>query len=149
MFLVHFSYLKNYIQEYEPKIMIDKTFLVKFLKFGIVGGSGVFVDFGVTWLLKDIFRVKKYIANSIGFIIAASTNYILNRIWTFCSNNPDVFTEYLSFFIFFLIGLGLNNLVIFILTDLKYQVNFYVAKIFATATVFIWNFLMNYFITFA
>ncbi len=129
--------------------MIDKAFLVKFLKFGIVGGSGVFIDFGVTWLFKDIFRVKKYIANSVGFITAASTNYILNRIWTFCSNNPDVFSEYLSFFIISVIGLGLNNLVIFILTDLKYKVNFYIAKIFATAVVFIWNFLMNYFITFA
>lgn len=129
--------------------MIDKAFLLKFLKFGIVGGSGVFVDFGVTWLFKDVFKVKKYAANSIGFITAATTNYILNRIWTFCSENPNILKEYLLFFVISILGLGLNNLTIYVLTDLKYKMNFYVAKLFATGVVFLWNFLMNYFITFA
>ena len=34
-------------------MIIDKLFILKFLKFGVVGFSGVFVDFGITWLFKE------------------------------------------------------------------------------------------------
>ena len=35
----------------------------QFLKFCIVGGSGVFVDFGITYLCKEWLRHNKYVAN--------------------------------------------------------------------------------------
>ena len=59
----------------------------QFLKFCIVGGSGVFVDFGITYLCKEWLRLNKYVANSLGFLCASTTNYILNRIWTFHNEN--------------------------------------------------------------
>ena len=62
----------------------------QFLKFCIVGGSGVFVDFGITYLCKEWLRLNKYVANSLGFLCASTTNYILNRIWTFHNENPDI-----------------------------------------------------------
>jgi len=49
---------------------LNKTLGIKFLKFGVVGGSGVIVDFFFTWLLKEKFKVHKYLANAIGFTIA-------------------------------------------------------------------------------
>ena len=70
--------------------------LLKFIKFCAVGGSGVIVDFSLTYLCKEKFRLNKHLSNSIGFMIAASSNYILNRIWTFGSLNQDIKTEYLS-----------------------------------------------------
>lgn len=39
----------------------------QFIKFCIVGGSGVFVDFGITYLCKEWLKFNKYIANSLGF----------------------------------------------------------------------------------
>ncbi len=48
--------------------------IVQFIKFCLVGGSGVFVDFGITWFFKEICRINKYIANSIGFVCAATRN---------------------------------------------------------------------------
>lgn len=62
----------------------------QFLKFCIVGGSGVFVDFGITYLCKEWLRLNKYVANSLGFLCASTTNYILNRIWTFHNENPTL-----------------------------------------------------------
>jgi len=56
--------------------MIDKIFLLKFIKFCAVGFSGMVIDFGTTWLLKERARVNKYIANSAGFVLAATSNYI-------------------------------------------------------------------------
>ena len=71
---------------------IDKLFILKFIKFGVVGFSGVFVDFGITYLCKEKIKINKYVSNAIGFICAATSNYILNRIWTFESENADVGT---------------------------------------------------------
>lgn len=119
----------------------------KFLKFCIVGGSGVLVDFGLTYLCKERWKLNKYLANSIGFTTAATTNYILNRIWTFASHNKEIVREYLSFFIISIIGLLINNLIIWLLND-KIKVNFYLAKVGAIAFVTFWNFIMNYLFTF-
>jgi len=127
---------------------LSREFLLKFLKFGIVGFSGVFVDFGVTYVCKEWIKIQKYVANSIGFIAAASSNYILNRIWTFKSQNPDVATEYTEFFVISLVGLGLVNLIVWLLHG-KLKWNFYLSKLFAIGVVTIWNFLANYYITFA
>jgi len=127
--------------------MIDKVIFLKFLKFCIVGFSGMIIDFGTTWLLKEKLKVNKYIANSCGFILAASSNYFWNRIWTFQSENNHIGSEYLSFFTISLIGLCLNNLIIWILSD-KLKWNFYLSKIIAIGIVTLWNFGMNFFFTF-
>lgn len=82
----------------------------QFLKFCIVGGSGVFVDFGITYLCKEWLRLNKYVANSLGFLCASTTNYILNRIWTFHNENPDITGQYLRFLGIAAVGLVINNL---------------------------------------
>lgn len=130
------------------KITFDKIFLLKFLKFGVVGGSGVIVDFFFTWLMKEKFHVQKYIANAIGFIIAASTNWFLNRIWTFKSENPDMLLEYSQFIGISLVGLVINSAVLWMLTD-KLKINFYISKLGAIAVTTVWNFFANYLFTFA
>ena len=127
---------------------LSRAFLLKFLKFGIVGFTGLFVDFGTTYVCKEWLKIQKYIANSIGFIVAASSNYILNRVWTFKSQDPNIALEYTEFFIISLIGLAINNFILWVILT-KFKINFYLAKLFAIAVVTVWNFLANYFITFA
>ncbi|MBU1013524.1 MAG: GtrA family protein [Bacteroidetes bacterium] len=127
---------------------LSKTFYFKFLKFGLVGFSGLLIDFGVTYLFKEVFKVQKYLANAIGFMMAASSNYFLNRIWTFKSTNPNIAFEYSEFIVISLIGLGINTLILWLLVS-KYKLNFYLAKVFAIAVVTVWNFLANAFITFS
>jgi putative flippase GtrA len=127
---------------------LSRTFLVKFIKFGIVGFSGVFIDFGVTYVCKEWLKIQKYIANSIGFTIAASSNYILNRTWTFRSNDPDIASEYTEFLVISLVGLGIANLIVWLIHS-RLKQNFYLSKLFAIGMVTIWNFFANYYITFA
>jgi len=126
---------------------IDKFLIYKFLKFAVVGFSGVFVDFGITFLCKEKIKLNKYVSNAIGFVCAATSNYILNRIWTFQSTNEDVATEYGSFMIVSAIGLGINSLTLYILTD-KLKWNFYFSKIFAIGVATLWNFFANLLFTF-
>jgi putative flippase GtrA len=114
----------------------------------MVGISGMVIDFGFTSFFKEIMTFKKYISNSIGFTAAATSNYFFNRIWTFHSINPDITFQIVKFFIIALLGLLINNIIVYYFTDLRFRINFYVSKGFATLTVFFWNFTLNYFLTF-
>ncbi len=121
--------------------------LIKFMKFGAVGATGVVVDFGFTWLSKEKARIQKYVSNAIGFTFAASSNYFLNRWWTFHSNNPELAIEYSRFLFFSVIGLGMNTMVIWFLVS-KRNYNFYLSKLFAIGIVTVWNFFVNLMFTF-
>jgi putative flippase GtrA len=119
--------------------------IFKFLKFGVVGLSGMVIDFSITILLKEKLNVHRYISSSAGFTVAASSNYLLNRVWTFASNNPKVLVEYSTFIIVSLIGLVINNLFLYLFEK---KMRFYFAKFFAIGVTTIWNFLANYYLTF-
>lgn len=123
------------------------TIIWRFVRFGIVGVGGMVVDFGVTWLCKEKLRWNKYISNSLGFILAATNNFIWNRLWTFESQNDAVIREYTSFVLIALVGLGLNNLIIYLLHE-RLHIHFYLSKLIAIGCVTIWNFTMNYVFTF-
>jgi putative flippase GtrA len=128
-------------------VTIDKLIFIKFTKFCLIGFSGMIIDFSTTWLLKEKLRTNKYVANSIGFTLAATSNYIWNRLWTFHSENKLIATEYFSFILISLAGLAISNFIIFLLCD-KLKLNFYLSKLIAIGVVLIWNFIMNYLITF-
>ncbi|QNF31749.1 GtrA family protein [Adhaeribacter swui] len=119
----------------------------KFLKFGLVGFSGLLLDFGITYLTKEKLRWNKYLANSLGFAVACTSNYLLNRWWTFRSADPGIAVQFSKFVLIALVGLILNNLILYLLTE-KAKLNFYVAKFCAIVLVFFWNFFFNYFFTF-
>ena len=132
----------------ETSSFFSEVFLLKFVKFSLVGFSGVFVDFGITFFFKEIVKIQKYVANAVGFSMAATTNYFLNRIWTFHSQNPNIMLEFTRFFIIALIGLMINLLIIWALSG-KFKVNFYLSKLAATIVVTLWNFPINAYYTFA
>lgn len=120
----------------------------KLVKFSVVGGSGLVIDFGLTYLAKERLNVNKYVANAIGFTVAASTNFFLNKRWTFGNTSPQVVNQYTLFFTIALVGLALNQIILYVLHH-YFRTNFYLAKLVATGLVVFWNFTMNYLITFS
>jgi putative flippase GtrA len=127
--------------------LFTKTMFFKILKFGVVGMSGMIIDFSFTYLFKEIVKIHKYIANAIGFCMAATWNYVFNRMWTFESQNPHYVNEFMRFFIVSLIGLGINTLILWLLVS-KFKLNFYLSKLLAIGVVLIWNFSVNLMVTF-
>ena len=121
--------------------------IFKLFKFIIVGFSGLFIDFGLTFVCKEKLSLNKYLSNSIGFLLASSSNYIFNRIWTFSSNNPEVLIEFSSFFFVSIIGLLINNSILWLIHN-KMGINFYLAKFGAILITTLWNFFANYYFTF-
>ena len=122
-------------------------FLEKIGKFGIVGFIGMCVDFLITWLLKEKLRINKYIANSIGFTCAVINNFFLNLKWTFHTGGPNVNIYFVKFILISVIGLGLNNMFIYLFND-RLSINFYVSKALAVVCVFVWNFTANNYFNF-
>jgi len=53
------------------------------LRFALVGASGFVVDTTVLILLFEVAAVELMLARSIAFVVAASSNWILNRHFTF------------------------------------------------------------------
>ena len=114
-------------------------------------GKSYYIGFsqliGITWLFKELLRFNKYIANALGFLCAATSNFFLNRMWTFAGTEGDTGTQYLRFLLISVIGLGINSLTVFILHG-KIKWNFYLSKLLATGVVTFWNFFMNYLFNF-
>ncbi|MBA0882588.1 GtrA family protein [Flavobacterium undicola] len=121
--------------------------ILKFFKFGLVGFTGLVIDFGITWICKEKLGFNKYVANSFGFLFGVTNNYFLNKYFTFDNHNPEIGLQFLSFLIIAVIGFSINTGFLYSLQK-KTKINFYVCKIIVTAIVFIWNFGANTFYTF-
>ena len=47
--------------------MIDRLIIIKFLKFCVVGFSGMLIDFGTTWLLKE--KAREYLLRKVYWLL--------------------------------------------------------------------------------
>ncbi len=121
--------------------------LYKLFKFGIVGTSGVVVDFSLTYLFKEKVRIHKYLANAIGFLTATANNFYWNKVWTFEDTNPEVGRQFFYFLIIAMIGLAINTFFL-IIFERRFRLNFYFAKALSLTIIIAWNFSMNYYFTF-
>ncbi len=57
------------------------TLLAQFLRFGAVGVGGFLVDTATVYALR--YPLGLYGAGAVAYVVAASTNWALNRAWTF------------------------------------------------------------------
>ncbi|NOX65274.1 MAG: GtrA family protein [Chlorobi bacterium] len=69
------------------KDRIDKKFIIRFVKFGIVGGSGLFVNMFLLWFGKEVLSLPLTIASLIAIGISIFTNFVLNNFWTWKDNS--------------------------------------------------------------
>lgn len=129
------------------------------MRFGVVGFSGFCVDFGITWAVRALLGgmaswfVLDYGSTGLGFCGGAVSNYILNRRWTWRSDNPNVVGEFARFFGVSLLGLGLHYLVLAFCLGLGgvgfwFVDGYWGSKLVATVVVMVWNFVANNFYTF-
>ncbi len=72
-------------------------------KFLFVGISGVFVNFLILFISTEFFKLPPWFALVIAIYISMTTNYILNRIWTFHSKQA-ILQEYGKYLITNLLG---------------------------------------------
>lgn len=120
----------------------------KFLRFGIVGFSGVFVDMGVFYLLRTFLGLGLTRSAIFSAEVAIINNFLWNDLWTFrdiSKRQPGKrqrLKRLLKFNVICLMGLMMNVLLVNVLFNF-FKVNEYLAKLIAIATVTLWNFWIN------
>lgn len=123
--------------------------LREFVKFGLVGASGVLVNLAVFNLtlvgweaVHGHSRLEaKYLANALGFLVSVLTNYALNRRWTFRSSGA-VRRELPKFFAVSLLAYG-ANLIVFSICLRRLHVAPNPSQLAAIAFVMPINFIAN------
>ncbi len=120
----------------------------KFLRFGIVGFSGVFVDMGVFYLLRTVLGLGLTRSAIFSAEVAIINNFLWNDLWTFgdiSKRQPGKrqrLKRLLKFNVICLIGLIMNVLLVNLLFNV-FGMNEYLAKLIAIAAVTLWNFWIN------
>ncbi len=85
--------------------------MVKLLEFALVGGSGTVLNLGLFYLLVDRGRANPSAAAVLCFLVAVTSNYLLNHIWTFRAQigaEKLSVRRYLRFAAVSVVGLGVN-----------------------------------------
>ena len=91
-----------------------KKLINQIMKFGIVGALAFVIDYGVYVLLANGLQMNYLIANIFGFTLSLIFNYFMSMKFVFeRKDDTDKRKEFITFTILSLIGLGINELIIF------------------------------------
>lgn len=132
--------------------IVKNKFFLQFGKFFIVGILNTGLDFAVLnflmWITQTYKGTSIIIFSTISFSIAVTNSYFLNKYWTFGDQSKEKAPQqFIKFMGVAIIGLILNNSIIYAITTLINPIfgltlvlwaNF--AKVIATGVVLAWNF---------
>ena len=117
-----------------------KKLIIQLFKFGIVGVIALLIDVGVLLILREILHIDVLIASAVSFCVSVTANYILSMLFVFESKDNNKAREFLIFVILSIGGLLLNQLIMWLGTDI-FAVYYMWVKIFALLFVPIYNFV--------
>lgn len=123
-------------------IFIGKTnrTLYQFIRYFITGGIAFLIDFALLFSLTEYLDFNYLVSAAIGFISGLIINYIISIKWVF----PERWIrskklEFLLFMLIGIIGLGLNEFLMWFFTEVVLTY-YLVSKILTATIVFFWNF---------
>jgi dolichol-phosphate mannosyltransferase len=121
--------------------------LKRFISYGLVGLSGVFVDMSIFYLLGTLgwgLTSSKIVSSE----VAVLNNFLWNDLWTFRDISSrqtgweKLIKRFLKFNLICLIGIGLNLIILNLLYNYL-GINKNLANLIAIAIVTVWNFWFN------
>ncbi len=108
-------------------------------KFGIVGFVATIIDWVIFYIFSELLTVHYLISAIISFCCSVIFNYRLSIKWVFNVRENSKFL-FQKFAILSVIGLGANELILFLLVD-SLGFNTMISKIIATIIVMFYNFI--------
>lgn len=116
----------------------------RFVRFGLVGASGVGINLGVFWLLTERLSLHYLVAASVAIETAMCSNYLLNNNWTFADRRTHVisFTGLARYHAVSFGGMLANLLVLHILVS-RADTPAIVGNLAGIALATAWNFVVN------
>jgi len=115
---------------------------LQLIRFCVVGASGYVVNLAVYTLLLKIGGVHYLLAATGSFLVAVTSNYTWNRLWTFRGQRGHVAYQGLRFLVVSTIALAANLVILHLLVD-SFGVDKVLAQAIAIVLVTPWNFVGN------
>ena len=109
-------------------------------RFTLIGGIAFLIDSTILFILTDYVGVHYLISSMISFTVSVIFNYIMSILWVFDVNKKQTRRDIVIFFILSLIGLGINQLRMYISVDLM-NIYYMISKVISTALVMVYNFI--------
>ena len=110
------------------------------LRFAVAGGVGFVIDYGLTYVFTAFVGLHYLLATALAFAISVVANYFMCAYWVFQGADVKNVGVKAGFLATSLIGLGLNELFMYLLVDLAH-VPVMLAKLIAVVLVMIWNYI--------
>jgi putative flippase GtrA len=125
-----------------------KKFIHQFSKYFILGLISFIVDYLILWILTDRIKIYYLVSSALSFTAGLIVNYVLSTKWVFDQRNiKNKKIEFIFFSIIGIIGLFLNQLIMWYLTT-KCHIYYMYSKLISTAIVLIWNFFGRKYLVF-
>ena len=147
------DYFKSVLKLYRYGKSLEKQekrssvkFLYKAARFYTVGASGFIVNYLISFLFAGGITDMWYLhANVIGIIASITTNFMLNKAWTFGDRDfriKKTLSQYGKFAIFSSLGALVQLGMVYLLVDSS-QISYPLALILAVMTAAFGNFILN------
>ncbi len=115
--------------------------LVQIFNFAIVGVIATLIDFVFLYLFREVCHFPVVVANSLSFAISVIYNYFASLTFVFdVDKSKSQGRNFVIFMACSIIGLGLNDLIVWLVTDICH-VYYMISKVIATIFVMIFNFV--------
>lgn len=138
----------------QPKFLPTiKTFLLLpsakglFIKYVFFAGIATLVDIGFLYIFVEYFKVWYFYAAIFSYFLGMFTNYLLNKFLNFQNKSSKVIQQFGLFALVALIGLGLNQFILYALVE-WFLVSYILAKVIAVFFVMFWSFFGHKKLTF-
>lgn len=119
---------------------LNKKLIQQILKFGVVGGLAFLIDYGLLYFLTEYLNIYYFISSIISFTVSLVFNYILSIKWVFDVEKKQTIREITLFVVLSIIGLAINQLIMYIGVD-KLSLYYMLVKLISTVIVMVWNFI--------
>lgn len=122
------------------QILHSQATIFQLIRYGFVGGVAFVADYASLYIFTEWLGVQYLVSAAIAFIIGLTFNYILSNLIVFTTHRlNNRLLEFSIFAIIGVIGLGLNELIMYCACEMI-GLHYMIAKLISTALVFFWNF---------
>lgn len=118
---------------------LENKLISQILRFGVVGGIAFVIDYSILYILTEFGGINSLISAAIAFTISVIFNYIASIKWVFDVNKKQTKKDVIIFFGLSIIGLGINELIIYIGNNIN--IHYMISKLASTVIVMIYNFI--------
>ena len=95
--------------------MEKKKLIIQIFRFVIVGGTAFLLDYAILYSLTEFVGINYLLSGMMSFSVSVIYNYILSKTWVFdTKENNRKITEFILCVILSVIGLGINQIIMYI-----------------------------------